>query len=363
MRVASLHRVTHTRLLRASSLAALLAACGATPSSPAPRTATQPVEGAQKRGEKPREAKSPHASLAASTVTLFVLHEFWTGETVASMEGSGSGFVVDVEGERMIATAAHVVDGATEIELFHASGFRAPITRMAALDRDADLALLVADELPEDALAVPLSEGTPSLADEVALISSPLGLDATLSFGTISGFRPELHAFQLAAGVSPGSSGGLVADESGRVVGVIRAKAPVFTGGENITLITPARDLVSLFERRDGAPLLGHPDPKRMTAIRRDSVTTSEGSPFESRKAAAVVELPAFDASAHYCASVDAPTATVALGEGDRPVPAVRWRVGKGRACATIAGDTPVAVWIGSDVTDETMAVTVERQP
>jgi S1-C subfamily serine protease len=335
----------------AALLAAALPACSAASRSP---------EQASSKAE-PTTAK-PHAALAASSVTLFVLHEFWTGDAIASVEGSGSGFVVEVEGKPMIVTAAHVVEGATEIELFHASGFRASVKSIAAIDREADLALLEAAELPPAAVPAVLGEQTPHLADEVVLVSSPLGLDATLSFGTISAFRPELRAFQLAAGVSPGSSGGLVANRRGQVVGIIRAKAPISVGGENITLVTPAHDLVSLFERREEAPLLAHPDPTQMAAVRRQSVTTTDDSPFEDRKAAAKVELPPFETSTHYCATVDDPAVTVALGEAQRPVSTVLWRVARGRSCATIGAGNPLAVWVGADASGETVAVTVERQ-
>lgn len=341
----------YPRPTAAGFLAVALVACAG---PPPPKTAATT--------ERAAEATKPHAALASSSLTLFVLHEFWTGEAVASVEGSGSGFVVEVDGKPMIVTAAHVVDGATEIELFHASGFRAPITTIAAIDREADLALLEPAELPSGLEPVELSEASPDLADEVVLVSSPLGLNATLSFGTISAFRPELRAFQLAAGVSPGSSGGLVADEHGRVLGVIRAKAPQSVGGENITLITPVHDLLRLFESRDAAPLLPHPDPTQMAAVRQESITTTDHSPFEDRKAAAMVEVAPVGISTHYCASVDDPAATVALGEAQRPVSTVMWRVARGRSCATIAAGTPLAVWVGADSSGETFAITVERQ-
>jgi hypothetical protein len=338
---------------------ALSSACGGTPAvDPGGAERAAPNQSAASG-----RAENRHAVLARSTVMLRFLVEFYTGADVSSAEGSGSGFVIDLEGRRVVATAAHVIDGATEIMALHPSGARLPVTTVLAVDVDSDLALLEVDGLPEEARAVPLSDAKPELGDEVVLISSPLGLDTTLSFGTVSAFRPEQKAFQLAAGVSPGSSGGLAADADGRVLGVIRSKARAEVGGENITWITPARYLTELYHDLDPTPLAKAPDPTRMALRRTEHVRTSNESPFEERRAAAKIQIQSGPGSReHYCAEASDPNATVALAEAAAPVDDAFWRVARGRSCATFGPDTLISIWVGNDDPRSELEIKVEHQ-
>jgi len=325
--------------------------------------ATTPKMSERPRAKASRSEQNPHERLAKSTVMLLVLRQGFAGTQIRSAEGSGSGFVVEVDGKLAIATAAHVVDEAIEIEALHRSGFRSRVTGLLGLDREADVALLEVDELPAEAVAVPLSDVKPKLADEVVLISSPLGLDTTVSFGTVAAFRSRAKAFQLAAGVSPGSSGGLVADGDGRVLGVIRAKAPARVGGENIAWVTPSRYLARLLEQPQRRPLAKAPDPGRLVTIAERKVKTASGSPFVVRSAAAAFDFVAGDGAVeHYCASASDRDATVALGEADRRIGEAYWRVGQGRSCGSFAAEQPIRVWIGNDRTGATIHVTLQHQ-
>lgn len=144
-----------------------------------------------------------------------------------SSAATGSGWVLDTEGH--IATAAHVVDGATSIEVTFADG----TTRTATLvgqDDSTDLAVLSID--PEGLTLHPLEAGSSAdleIGDAVMAIGSPFGYEQSVSTGVVSGLDRTIeapngftvaHAFQTDAALNPGNSGGPILDASGKVVGM-----------------------------------------------------------------------------------------------------------------------------------------------
>ena len=143
------------------------------------------------------------------------------------IEGTGTGFVIDTEGH--IVTNAHVVEGATRVEVNFIDG---TIVRgeVVGIDLDSDLAV-VQINLPAEQLR-PLSFANSDalfIGQEVVAIGSPFNQPWTMTTGIISalGRRIEgLNQYQIGsviqtdAAINPGNSGGPLLNLDGQVIGV-----------------------------------------------------------------------------------------------------------------------------------------------
>jgi 2-alkenal reductase len=146
--------------------------------------------------------------------------------------GSGSGFVIDMEGH--IVTNDHVVGGADTVQVTFSDG---TVTEAQVIGRDpyADLAVLQVD-IPVERL-IPLELGDSSalrVGQRVIAIGNPFGLEGTMTVGIVSalgrtlpaqlaqetGFFSNPEIIQTDAAINPGNSGGPLLDIHGRVIGV-----------------------------------------------------------------------------------------------------------------------------------------------
>lgn len=145
----------------------------------------------------------------------------------------GSGFMFDSEGH--VVTNQHVVEGASEVEVSFASGFKAYGTVIGS-DADADIAVIQVENAPAEQIH-PLAIGdssTLSVGEQVVAIGSPFELTGTMTLGIVSGLgrtqpahaSPEGGFFSTAdiiqtdAAINPGNSGGPLLNLQGEVVGV-----------------------------------------------------------------------------------------------------------------------------------------------
>ena len=149
---------------------------------------------------------------------------------------TGSGFVVD--GDGLILTNAHVVEGSDDVEVRF--GESAPVkAEVVGQDPSTDLAVLDVD-MPRSRLR-PLELGDSDsvrVGDPAIAIGNQFGfLDRTVTTGIVSAKQRQINApngfsidnvIQTDAAVNPGSSGGPLLDGAGRVVGI---NSSIATGG------------------------------------------------------------------------------------------------------------------------------------
>jgi S1-C subfamily serine protease len=143
---------------------------------------------------------------------------------------TGTGFAVTVDGT--LLTAAHVVEGASRVEVSQAS--RAPVTaRVVSEDRANDLAILEIGAPTPHYLTLARPRAA-CVGQSIFTIGFPmvslLGKEPKFSEGTISslkGFRDAPSLMQITVPVQPGSSGGPVLTETGEVLGVVTSTAAV----------------------------------------------------------------------------------------------------------------------------------------
>jgi putative serine protease PepD len=149
--------------------------------------------------------------------------------------GLGSGVVYDEGG--LILTAAHVVEGSTDVVVRLSDGRRVdgevlgtdPATDIAVIDAEADDL-----EAATLAIDVPLEVGQTAIA-----IGSPFGLDSSVTAGIVSAVGRTLETqdggavstVQTDAPINPGNSGGALVDRTGRVIGI--NDAILSDGGDN----------------------------------------------------------------------------------------------------------------------------------
>ncbi|HUG40101.1 MAG TPA: trypsin-like peptidase domain-containing protein [Longimicrobiales bacterium] len=171
---------------------------------------------------------------------------------------SGSGFVL--RGDGVIVTNFHVVEDATSLEVELATGEVFTNVYVLGTDDRRDIAVL---KLPTTRLPAlePGDANALAVGDPVYVMGNPLGLDRTFSNGMVSARRvmDGVAYLQISAPISPGSSGGPVLDEDGRVIGVATA---TLSEGQNLNLAVP----MSYAEGLLG--IAGAPEPFEQVAAR-----------------------------------------------------------------------------------------------
>ena len=164
--------------------------------------------------------------------------------------GIGSGFFVDKYGH--MVTNYHVIDGKYAAEVRTADGESYPIRLVVADNKAVDLVKVLVDIPREKVTWIKVSGDLPSIAEQIMVVGSPMGLDQTVSEGIISSIR-EIPAvgefFQMSAPISPGSSGGPVVNLKGEVVGVTTFQ---FVRGQNLNFAIAGKSVLKLAPSPDG---------------------------------------------------------------------------------------------------------------
>ena len=182
------------------------------------------------------------------------------GQTTAALlsrqRGGGSGLVVGADG--YIVTNAHVVEGATRVQVVlpaprgEPSGRSAvPLrgqtvgARIVGADPETDLALLKVDATGLPALVFADSDDLKP-GQVVFAFGSPLGLEDTVTMGIVSATGRQREPddpmvfVQTDAPINPGSSGGPLVDATGRVVGVNTFIVSQSGGNEGVGFAVPS---------------------------------------------------------------------------------------------------------------------------
>ena len=174
--------------------------------------------------------------------------------------GLGSGVIYREDG--YIVTNSHVVEGAGEVTIAFADGTTEQ-GEVVGTDPRTDLAVVRVDR--NDLPAANFKDnGSPIVGQLAVAIGSPSGFESTVTAGVVSGLNreipPELTGeaqqaaslvdlIQTDAAISPGNSGGALANRSGQVMGVNVAYLPPQTGAEGIGFAIPSDTAISVADQ------------------------------------------------------------------------------------------------------------------
>lgn len=132
--------------------------------------------------------------------------------------GTGSGFVVDLGGQRVVLTNRHVVEGSARVSLRTLDGSRGPTVTGVRISATEDVAVLELDGDPGTPL--PLA-APPSVGDAVRLVGFP-GARPITTAGEVAASRGD--RVLLSMPVDGGASGAPVVDGDDRVVAQVVAR-------------------------------------------------------------------------------------------------------------------------------------------
>ncbi len=190
-------------------------------------------------------------------------------------QGTGTGFLYDQAGH--VVTNNHVVENGDRFEVVFTTGRRVEAT-LVGTDVDSDLAVIRLDEVPAEAIPLPLGNSRDVRVGEfVVAIGNPFGQESSMTLGIVSGLGRTLRSqrvteeggqyslpavIQTDAPINPGNSGGPLLNLRGEVVGVnaaIRSTTGANSGvGFSIPVNAVRRVVPSLIESgRYTYPYLG----------------------------------------------------------------------------------------------------------
>jgi S1-C subfamily serine protease len=157
--------------------------------------------------------------------------------SVRSARGVGAGSASVISEGSHLLTSAHVVAGADRAEVAFSDGSVLE-ARIVGSDPLSDLAVLEADGPTPP--AIPWGDAsTLRVGQLVVALGNPLGMAGSVTAGIVSALGRSLptqagrvvdEVIQTDASLNPGSSGGVLADSSGRMIGVNTAVAGVGLG-------------------------------------------------------------------------------------------------------------------------------------
>ncbi|MEW6245233.1 MAG: trypsin-like peptidase domain-containing protein [Nitrospirota bacterium] len=221
-------------VLVVAALSIPVAGCATSPTEPSESVSTPTAH------QQPDTlSQSPTALFEAVSASIVVVYGK-DGEGMRRSLGSG---VVIARGE--VATNCHVIEHAATLSVTHRNRDYPATLKDADYERDVCSLTVTGFDAP----VVERGE-TQSLkiGQKVFAIGAPYGLELTLSEGLISGLRdvPDGRVLQISAPISPGSSGGGLFGERGRLIGL-----PTFSlsGGQQVNFAVPVEWVTALSQR------------------------------------------------------------------------------------------------------------------
>jgi S1-C subfamily serine protease len=181
-------------------------------------------------------------------------------------QAEGSGVVVDKQGD--IVTNAHVVDGASSVQVAFSNG-QSVTGQVKGVDRSADLAV-VQVSVSQDQLH-PLAMGnsdTLQVGDTALAIGAPFGLQGSFTSGIISGLNRTTTApngraltgmIQTDAPINPGNSGGALLDGRGQLIGINDSIDSPVEGNVGVGFAIPVNRASSLLKPLEQGKAIQHP--------------------------------------------------------------------------------------------------------
>ncbi len=158
-------------------------------------------------------------SVAKETLKSAVIVE--TKDRLGKSLEQGSGFLVSSDGR--VITNHHVIEGAASAEVRFPDGASYSVAGIVASNSERDLVILKIKSTSNEFRFLTLADSDRvEVGEQVVAIGSPLGLEATVSPGFISGVREiaGVKLLQTTAPISPGNSGGALINLAGEVIGV-----------------------------------------------------------------------------------------------------------------------------------------------
>jgi S1-C subfamily serine protease len=166
-------------------------------------------------GAQGRPPSAPAAIYERTHLSVVVII---VGDKDGNPLGQGSGFIVAKD---RIVTNHHVLEKASNAIVVFADGATSEVEGIVADSSTRDLAILSVKTGARAALKVG-DELSVHQGDPVYAMGAPRGLELSITNGIVSGFRrlDEQFMIQTTAPIAPGSSGGPLFDQDGRVIGV-----------------------------------------------------------------------------------------------------------------------------------------------
>ena len=218
-------------------------------SAPAATSETPIAKTPNQKGQPTVPEKFTTAQIAAKATPAVVIIENFNEDGTKTSQGSG--YVFSPDG--IVVSNYHVIRGASSLSITVPSVGKVRVENVLGYSPETDVAIL---QLPQPTTASLETETTQTakVGDHVVAIGAPLGLESTVSEGIISALRDGagIHIIQTTASISPGSSGGPLLDDYGKVIGLTTAK---IQNGENLNFVISATHINDLVNRKHPVPL------------------------------------------------------------------------------------------------------------
>lgn len=161
-----------------------------------------------------------------ATVTIYTFDEY------GSPSGEGSAFFIDEKG--ICLTNYHVLDDVTKAILKTSDGMEYEVDSVLISNKKKDIVKFNIKNPDRKRFAyLKFANSELKQGDKVYNVSSPVGLEQTVSDGIISALRSDSHGeiVQITAPISSGSSGSAIVNEKGEVIAVATF---LHKGGQNL---------------------------------------------------------------------------------------------------------------------------------
>ena len=178
----------------------------------------------------------------------FIIYAY---DEYGSPQGTGSGFFINSEGTGI--TNYHVLDGAVKAILKTSDEKEYEINQVLASDRKWDIIKFSVKNTDNTTFEyLDFADKEVEKGDKVYNISSPMGLEASVSEGIVSSIRNDKRygkTIQTTASISSGSSGSALLNENGEVFAVATFK---YDKGENLNFgVSINKEKLDLLEKND----------------------------------------------------------------------------------------------------------------